>query len=150
VNRWTAWQCEQGFARLALQLIDTSQGCFQHRETVAEKPAQVMQFRIRCRCFLILDGDDLEDERSCDPRRIPLGDRRVTRTVWRAMCAGLGVAKGGGSVDEFDAAELGFDFPDAIHHTTLEAFDDGRSRGVSFVEPGERAAKMSKLIESGR
>ena len=66
------------------------------------------------------------------------------------MCAGLGVAKGGVSVDEFDAAELGFDFSDAIHHTTLEALDDGRSRGVSFVEPGERATKMSKLIEGGR
>jgi hypothetical protein len=66
------------------------------------------------------------------------------------MCAGSRIADGSQSVDEFGTAELGFEFADAIHHLTLEVFDDGGSRGVGFFEPGERAAKMPKLIKSWR
>jgi hypothetical protein len=65
----------------------------------------------------------------------------------RAMCSLSRIAKGGQSVDEFGAAGAGFEFADAIHHMTLEVFDDRRSRGVGFFEPGERAAKMPKLIK---
>ena len=42
-----------------------------------------------------------------------------------------------------DAAGLGFEFADAIHHTTFEVLDNRRGRGVGFFEPRERAAKMS-------
>jgi hypothetical protein len=67
----------------------------------------------------------------------------------RTMCAGSRIAKGGQRVDELGAAELGFEFPDATHHIALEVCDDGRSRGVGFFEPCERAAKMPKLVECG-
>jgi hypothetical protein len=59
------------------------------------------------------------------------------------------IANGGQSVDEFGAAELGFEFADAIQHITLEVFDDWGSRGVGCFESGECAAKMPKLIKSG-
>ena len=62
---------------------------------------------------------------------------------------GSRIAMGRQSVDKFGAAELGFEFADAIHHATFEVFDDGRSRGVSFFEPGERPTKMPKLIKGG-
>jgi hypothetical protein len=65
------------------------------------------------------------------------------------MCSLSRVAKRGQGVDEFRAAELGFEFPDATHHNALEVCDNGRCRGVGFFEPCERAAKMAQFIEGG-
>jgi hypothetical protein len=76
----------------------------------------------------------------------------VTGVAHRCMTGitGLHVAKGGQSVNEFSASELGFEFADAIHHTTLEVSDHRRSRGMGIFEPGERATKMPQLIECRR
>ena len=54
----------------------------------------------------------------------------VSRTLQNAMCAESRVAEGGQGVDEFGAAEQGFEFADAIHHSALEVCDDWGSRGV--------------------
>jgi hypothetical protein len=77
---------------------------------------------------------------------MPHGDKMVTQTIRRAMCGGSRAAKGGQSVGKFGAAELGFEFADAIHHIAFEVPDGGRSRGVGRFEPGERAPKMPKLV----
>jgi len=63
----------------------------------------------------------------------------------RAMCSLSRIAKGGQSVDEFGAAGAGFEFADAIHHMTLEVFDDRRSRGVgsSSLESARRRCRSS-------
>jgi hypothetical protein len=66
------------------------------------------------------------------------------------MCATSRVAKGGLRVDKFGAAELSFEFADAMHDIALEVLDDGGSRSVGCFEPGMRAAKMAKLVKSGR
>ena len=100
-----------------------------------------MLVRLRCRRCLILGGGDYsKDEGGVDHRRIPHGGRMVTRTLRRALCAESRVAERGQIVDEFGAAMLSFEFPDATHHNALEVCDDGRSRGVCVFEPGQRTA----------
>jgi hypothetical protein len=39
MNQLTAWLWEQSLGCLTSQFFDTTQGSFQHREAVAEKPA---------------------------------------------------------------------------------------------------------------
>jgi hypothetical protein len=93
-----------------------------------------MLVRLRNRCFCIAGGGEPEDECGVDRRRMPHGERNITRTVRHGMCAGSRIAEGSQSVDDFGDAELDFEFADAILHTTLEVLDDGRTRGVAIVD----------------
>ena len=107
-----------------------------------------MLARLRHQCVqIIAGGGDPEDESSVDRRRIPHGDLMVTRCLRHAMCAGSRIAEGGQGVDEFGAAELGFEFADAIDHIALEVFDGWRSWRVGLFEPVERAAEVPKLVK---
>jgi len=91
-----------------------------------------MLVRLHCQPVSILRaGGNPKDEGGVDRRQIPHGVWMVARGMQHAMCVGSRIAKGGQSVDEFGATELGFEFADAIDHLALEVCDDRRSSRVS-------------------
>ena len=66
------------------------------------------------------------------------------------MCAPSPIAVGSQSIAEFGAAKLGVEFADAEYNDAPEVCDGGGPRFADCFQPGEGAAKVAQLMESGK